>query len=81
MLLGTSQNARIGTTSIRNAPGTIALFIILSASAAARRNRSSLLVMSIPYVISMTSDPAKLRQGTENEIYDKATCGNTHNSV
>ena len=58
-------DVRIGIISTRNAPGTIAFIAISTASAVARRNRSSLLVIFKPYVISMTS--ATIALATEVE--------------
>jgi hypothetical protein len=72
------SDARIGTASTRNAPGIITLFARSSASAAARRNWSLLLVISIPYVISTTSDPIKLGYDVVNRVCDRVVCSLKH---
>ena len=60
--LGLMWDSRIGNISIRNAPGITALVISSAASTAARRNRSSLLVIFRPYVVSIVSPAIALQR-------------------
>ena len=59
----------MGIVFTRNVPGIAAIFAVSAAPAEAARNRSSLLTMFIPYVISMTSAATTLTGGILNELW------------
>ena len=67
--------ARAGIMSTRNAPGTAVLLMMSIASPAVRRSLSSLLVMSIPYVISMTRDPSRLQDDVRMKARTRRSVG------
>ena len=73
--------ALTGNASIRNAPGIMALFTTLPASIAARRNRSSVVVMLRLYVTFMTSDATALVTVVWREVQEQATINKTYNSA
>jgi hypothetical protein len=64
-------DAHIGIMSTRNVPGIMALVVASTASIAARRNGSSLLVIFKPYVFSITSPATALATDTTNGNYEK----------